>query len=357
MEDRDRAAEVGAAAPPDPQVSDVGQVVCIPDDPSVGVPGIDVAAAGLLISPDVPEQVRPQIVDAEWDFEAGSSRSTAWAAGLPGVSPKFALSMLVVGVLFGLITEAVRRAGADAQGNGVVPAWLPVVVAVVVPLLAVLGVGGLALYEAFDDRRANNLVQRWHGHVITKTQQRSAASAFAGVAQRLNDLDTLFERLHRDHHSLLRDGWLPGLTPQTLDGLRYTLTRDLLDTAELRATVALAATRPALAQQTATARARLQAADTAFDEQLAQLRELCSTADTLAAGLRDLALAEQLANGEVTAQQLRHQLPVAGPDLPALVAAAQGTADLLRAALPAADGVPAVPNEPTTTPADDIDVA
>jgi hypothetical protein len=230
-------------------------------------------------------------------------------------------------------------------------------VAVVVPLLAVLGVGGLALYEAFDDRRANNLVQRWHGHVITRTQQRSAASAFAGVAQRLNDLDTLFERLHRDHHSLLRDGWLPGLTPQTLDGLHYTLTRTLLGIVELRATVAEAATRPALSTQTATARARLEAADADLDAQLAQLRELCSTADTLAAGLRDLALAEQLANGEVTAQQLRHQLPVAGTDLPALVAAAQGTADLLRAALPAADGVPAVPNEPTTTPADDIDVA
>jgi hypothetical protein len=131
-------------------------------------------------------------------------------------------------------------------------------------------------------------------------------------------------------HAVVRDGWLPGVSVETLDRLQYALTAELLDTVDLRAVTAKAADRPGLADRVAVGRAELAAADAAFDTQLSHLDDIAQTADEIGGRLDDLALAERLDASTPSSIQLRQRLAAtAATDLEALATAARAAADVV----------------------------
>jgi len=151
-------------------------------------------------------------------------------------------------------------------------------------------------------------------------------------------------------HRAVRDGWLPGVDDEVLDQVHFTLASDLLRTVDLRAAVAAAADRPALASQTAERRAELATADAAFDAQVEQPRAMSASADAVTARLGDVALAEHIGAGSPTVLQLRQQLALApGFDLPAL---AHGAEHVLRVVGHALDPTPTL-DTPTLDAADE----
>jgi hypothetical protein len=141
--------------------------------------------------------------------------------------------------------------------------------------------------------------------VVAEARQRHAAR-FPGVGERLAQLAHQVRRLRE--HPAVRAGWLPGVDAESLDRLHFTLATELLDTVDLRAAVAAAASRPVLAAQVAARRAELAAGDLAFDVQLRHLAAMVRAADTIAVRLADLALAERLDAGMPSAAQLRDRL-------------------------------------------------
>jgi hypothetical protein len=286
---------------------------------------VDAGSRPLLIGPGVPDQIRPAVRAAapHFDREPGT-RPLALADG----TGRGLLYSIVAGVFMVLVLAGIRQIGKD---NGFsLPEWLPLVVGPAVPVLAILAIAGFSLHDAVHETRTGRLARRWSTHVITAAQQRAAAQAYPQeIGLRLHRVNTAVEHLHRSHDDLLRDGWLPGLTPATVDDLHYAVVRDLLATQPLRTTITQAASRPALEAQTVAARHQLAAADAAIDTQLDQLDQLCEAADAIAEGRRDLELADKLsqAHGEL---DLRYRLPAGGTDLPALACAARGVADLVR---------------------------
>ncbi|MEN3308955.1 MAG: hypothetical protein V7603_5157 [Micromonosporaceae bacterium] len=196
--------------------------------------------------------------------------------------------------------------------------------------LAALGFGTncFRLRDLVRDRQRIQVILRWQAHVLTSARQQKAAESFPEVGVRLGWLYYLADRLRK--HAVVRDGWLPGVSVETLDRLQYALTAELLDTVDLRAVTAKAADRPGLADRVAVGRAELAAADAAFDTQLSHLDDITQTADEIGGRLDDLALAERLDASTPSSIQLRQRLAAtAATDLEALATAARAAADVV----------------------------
>jgi hypothetical protein len=298
----------------------------------------------LLVSPEVAATDRDRVrrLGAAPDPDADPGGDTLWAelAELARQAAEPVWAGTLVGAVVALAAVLAVMHVAYLPGEAHAP-WYPAWVAVAVPPavvpLGVLITVGMVYKSGRDHRRAARLAARWSAQVITEERQRQAARSFPEVGVRLGALYERVDQLQSTHHTVLAEGWLPGLDPDRVDALHYTLVRDLLETVPLRRTISDAQTRPALADQVAQARTRLAQRDAEFDTALRQLRQVCDAAQDIEARLRDLRLAEQLDAHTHDLTTLRADLPTAlGTDLPALAATAQDSAALVRAALDSA---------------------
>jgi hypothetical protein len=263
----------------------------------------------MVVSPVVPADVRPFLsrMQAWFDhrFGAASSLQTVTARTPWLRRPVVAL---VVGPTVGAIVGTlINMVAVEPASITPVAAW------------ATMGLilGGASAIGTWRIRRA----ERWAGYVIPAARQRAVAAAMPDVGRRLAWLAHHVDCLRR--HQVVREGWLPGVDDEVLDGVHFTLASDLLRTVDLRAAVAAAADRPALASQAAERRAELATADAAFDAQVERLRSMSAIADAIAGLLGDVILAERIDAGGPTVLELRQQLMSApGVDLPALSYAA-----------------------------------
>jgi hypothetical protein len=274
----------------------------------------------MVVSPVVPADVRPFLsrMQAWFDhrFGAASNRQTVTARTPWLRRPVVAL---VVGPTIGAILGSLMNVvGEESFNIGPVAAYGSIG----------LILGGASAIGTWRIRRA----ERWAGYVVPAARQRAVAAAMPDVGKRLAWLAYHVDCLRR--HRAVREGWLPGVDDEVLDQVHFTLASDLLRTVDLRAAVAAAAGRPALASQAAERRAELATADAAFDAQVERLRSMSAIADTIAGLLGDVVLAERMDAGGPTVLELRQQLMSApGVDLPALSYAADQALHVVNQAL------------------------